>query len=74
MTTILGLIPLASPRRGPEVQAPMARAVIGGLTVSTLVTLFLVPVIYTMAAEWQRRRREVRAEAGEEDAVGATAG
>jgi HAE1 family hydrophobic/amphiphilic exporter-1 len=75
MTTILGLIPLSlALGQGSEVQAPMARAVVGGLTMSAFVTLFLVPVVYTVVAEWQRRRREVRAEASEDEAVGATAG
>lgn len=72
-TTVLGLIPLSlALGEGSEVQAPMARAVVGGLTMSTFVTLFLVPVLYTLAAEWQRRRRAVRAEMDEKDAAGAT--
>jgi cytochrome oxidase assembly protein ShyY1 len=40
----------------------MARVVVGGLFVSTLVTLFLVPVVYTGLSEWQLRRAERRAE------------
>src|SRR5260221_2157211 len=47
MTTfsmIFGMIPLAlALGAGPEVRAPMARAVIGGLITSTLLTLFVVP-------------------------------
>jgi len=42
-------------------RAPMARAVIGGLITSTLLTLFVVPVVYTLlddATAWLRRRRE----------------
>jgi HAE1 family hydrophobic/amphiphilic exporter-1 len=47
LTTILGLIPLAlGLGEGGESQAPMGRAVIGGLTSSTFITLFLVPAIY----------------------------
>jgi hydrophobic/amphiphilic exporter-1 (mainly G- bacteria), HAE1 family len=58
-TTVLGLLPLAIGfGEGSEVQAPMARAVVGGLIVSTFVTLFLVPVVYTALADWQLRRRE----------------
>ncbi|TVQ29809.1 MAG: efflux RND transporter permease subunit [Phycisphaeraceae bacterium] len=50
MTTILALIPLAmGVGEGAEAQAPLARAVIGGLTFSTLVTLVLVPAVYSMA-------------------------
>jgi hydrophobic/amphiphilic exporter-1 (mainly G- bacteria), HAE1 family len=48
MTTIFGLIPLAiGLNEGGEAQAPMARAVIGGLFSSTLITLVVVPVIYS---------------------------
>jgi HAE1 family hydrophobic/amphiphilic exporter-1 len=49
LTTIFGLIPLAlGLGEGGEAQAPMARAVIGGLTSSTLITLVVVPVIYSL--------------------------
>ncbi|MFA6471099.1 MAG: efflux RND transporter permease subunit [Candidatus Latescibacterota bacterium] len=48
-TTVLGLIPLAlGLGEGGEAQAPMARVVVGGLTSSTLITLFLVPVVYSI--------------------------
>jgi HAE1 family hydrophobic/amphiphilic exporter-1 len=61
-TTVLGLIPLAlGLGEGGEVQASMARVVIGGLTASTLITLVLVPVIYTTLAEWQLARAERKA-------------
>jgi hydrophobic/amphiphilic exporter-1 (mainly G- bacteria), HAE1 family len=70
-TTLLGLIPLSlALGEGSEVQAPMARAVVGGLAVSTFVTLFLVPVVYTIVGDWQERRREAReARINERDAV-----
>jgi HAE1 family hydrophobic/amphiphilic exporter-1 len=49
LTTILALLPLAlGIGEGADAQAPLARAVIGGLTASTLVTLVLIPVLYTM--------------------------
>jgi HAE1 family hydrophobic/amphiphilic exporter-1 len=49
LTTILGLIPLALGfGEGGESQAPLGRAVIGGLTSSTFITLFLVPAIYEL--------------------------
>ena len=49
LTTILGLLPLAlGIGEGAESQAPLARAVIGGLTGSTLVTLVLIPVVYSL--------------------------
>jgi hydrophobic/amphiphilic exporter-1 (mainly G- bacteria), HAE1 family len=48
-TTILGLTPLAfGIGEGAETQVPLARAVIGGLLSSTLITLVLVPVIYSI--------------------------
>jgi HAE1 family hydrophobic/amphiphilic exporter-1 len=48
LTTICGLIPLAiGMYEGGEAQAPLARAVIGGLASSTLITLVFVPVVYS---------------------------
>jgi len=64
MTTfamVFGMIPLAlAIGAGAEQRAPMARAVIGGLVTSTLLTLFVVPVMYTLlddAASWALSRR-----------------
>jgi len=49
MTTIMAMIPLAiGLKEGSEAQAPMARAVIGGLISSTLITLVIVPVVYSL--------------------------
>jgi hydrophobic/amphiphilic exporter-1 (mainly G- bacteria), HAE1 family len=67
MTTaamIFGMIPLAlAIGEGAEQRAPMARAVIGGLITSTLLTLFVVPVVYTLlddlTALLLRRERHV---------------
>ena len=51
LTTIFGLAPLAlGLGSGGETWAPMARTVVGGLTASTLVTLLVIPVIYTYLA------------------------
>jgi len=48
-TTMLGLLPLAlGIGEGADAQAPLARAVIGGLLASMLITLVLVPVAYTL--------------------------
>jgi HAE1 family hydrophobic/amphiphilic exporter-1 len=48
LTTILGMIPLAvSSGQGAEIWRPMAIAVIGGLTFSTLLTLLVVPAMYS---------------------------
>ncbi len=63
-TTVLGLVPLAiGLGEGSEMQTPMARVVVGGLVTSTLITLFLVPVVYTSLAEWQIRRAERKEQA-----------
>ncbi|MGD9136691.1 MAG: efflux RND transporter permease subunit [Desulfobacterales bacterium] len=49
LTTILGLLPLAlGIGEGSDAQAPLARAVVGGLTGSTLITLVLIPVVYSV--------------------------
>jgi len=49
LTTILGLTPLAfGIGEGADAQAPLARAVVGGLTASTLVTLVLIPAVYSL--------------------------
>jgi HAE1 family hydrophobic/amphiphilic exporter-1 len=46
---VLGMLPLAiGIGKGSETQAPMATAVIGGLTTSTILTLFIVPTVYTI--------------------------
>jgi hydrophobic/amphiphilic exporter-1 (mainly G- bacteria), HAE1 family len=50
LTTMLGLLPLAlGIGEGAEAQAPLARVVVGGLLFSTLVTLVLVPAVYSLA-------------------------
>jgi len=49
LATLLALTPLAlGGQRGNEANVPLARAVVGGLCSSTLLTLFLVPVLYTL--------------------------
>ncbi len=49
LTTTLGLLPLAiGMGEGVEVRAPMAITVIGGLTISTLLTLIVIPVVYSL--------------------------
>jgi len=46
-TTVLGMLPLSfGTGAGGEIQAALARAVMGGLTVSTLITLVLIPTAY----------------------------
>ncbi|OYD16444.1 hypothetical protein CH333_03395 [candidate division WOR-3 bacterium JGI_Cruoil_03_44_89] len=48
-TTILGMLPMALSRsQGSEMRSPMAIVVMGGLFVSTLLTLIVIPLIYTI--------------------------
>jgi CzcA family heavy metal efflux pump len=53
--TVLGLIPMAIGIGGEASQAPLAIAVIGGLTASTFLTLIFVPTLYTVFEEKFRR-------------------
>ena len=68
LTTVLALTPMAiGLGEGSELQAPMARVVIGGLLVSTLVTLILIPTLYTTVEEGVARfheQRQVQVRAG----------
>lgn len=50
LATIIGLIPMAAKLgTGSEAYAPLARAIIGGLTVSVVTTIFIVPAAYYLA-------------------------
>jgi multidrug efflux pump subunit AcrB len=69
LATIAGMLPIALELgAGSEVRSPMAIAVIGGFTTSTLLTLVVVPVIFTyvdsfqdgMATFMQRRQRKAK--------------
>jgi hydrophobe/amphiphile efflux-1 (HAE1) family protein len=64
LTTVVGLLPMAlGIDVGSEANAPLARAVIGGLTISTMLTLVLIPTLYVMLEE--RFPRRVPAREGE---------
>lgn len=68
-TTVLGLIPMAlGLGEGGELQAPLARVVIGGLTTSTLITLVFIPVLYMMVESRGERFRKQLAHGGTEEA------
>jgi HAE1 family hydrophobic/amphiphilic exporter-1 len=62
IATALGLVPMSlGIGEGSEMQVPLARVVIGGLTTSLLITLVLVPTVYTIFEEgisglWQRSK------------------
>jgi HAE1 family hydrophobic/amphiphilic exporter-1 len=66
-TTILAMLPMAlGLGESGESWAPMARSVMGGLTVATALTLVVVPVIYTsveLGAEKRRAKRAAKKEA-----------
>ncbi len=56
VTTVLGLTPMAlGIGRGADLRAPLAIAVIGGLVVATLLTLVIVPVVYSVVEEFRLR-------------------
>ncbi len=57
LATILGMVPMAlAVEAGSEQYAPLARAIIGGLTVSVLITVYVVPAAYL----WVHRHEETR--------------
>ncbi|HPF94615.1 MAG TPA: efflux RND transporter permease subunit, partial [Tenuifilaceae bacterium] len=60
-TTILGMLPMAlSQGEGSEIWRPMGIVVIGGLLVSTFITLIVVPVLYGILSRHGERDKEER--------------
>lgn len=58
LTTVFGLIPMAlGLGEGAEANAALAIAVIGGLTVSTFLTLVFIPTLYVIVESWRASRR-----------------
>ena len=69
-TTMLALVPLAlGLGEGGEAQAPMARAVIGGLLSSTFITLLFVPTVYSLFSKGFGGR-EAQIDRGQPSATG----
>jgi len=67
-TTVLNLVPLAILKTsiggsGGPPYFPMARAIVGGLTFSTLITLLLLPTIYILLDDAQAWSSRIRADA-----------
>jgi multidrug efflux pump subunit AcrB len=63
LATVLGLIPMAAGIGGESSQAPLAIAVIGGLTASTFLTLIFVPTMYTVFEERFHREKMMEEQA-----------
>lgn len=67
LATIVGMTPMAiGLGEGGEMLAPMAISIIGGLTASTLVTLFLIPVLYSVIDDKRLQMAEKRGRKDEE--------
>jgi len=63
IATVLGLVPMSlGIGEGAELQAPLARVVIGGLVASTMITLVFVPTVYTLFEEGWKGLRTKHAE------------
>jgi multidrug efflux pump subunit AcrB len=61
LATLIGLLPLATKLgTGSEAYAPLARAIIGGLAVSVVLTVFIVPAGYYIIYRWQEARAGAR--------------
>lgn len=72
LTTVLGLLPVAlAGGEGSEVSRPMAIVVVGGLSAATLLTLFVIPVVYTLI---DGRERPLRVPEERDDHHGEQAG
>jgi multidrug efflux pump subunit AcrB len=64
LATLLGMIPMAlGLEAGSEQYAPLARAIIGGLGVSVVVTVFLVPAVYLVIHTRRERKIQTQTEA-----------
>ena len=62
LTTVLGMIPMAVGRgEGSEMWRSLGMVVAWGLSVSTLVTLVIIPTVYASMSSWQERRRARKA-------------
>jgi multidrug efflux pump subunit AcrB len=67
VTTILGMMPLAiGVGEGSEVWQPMGVAIVGGLTFSTMITLVIVPVVYSILVRSMKKKRKRIIQADEE--------
>jgi HAE1 family hydrophobic/amphiphilic exporter-1 len=61
LTTVLALLPMSlGYGEGAEMWSPLGRVVVGGLSVSTLFTLFFIPVLYSLMEEVRRHLQRLR--------------
>lgn len=66
LSTIFGILPIAlGLGAGAESRKPLGMAVVGGMVFSTLLTLMVVPVVYTLLARWAGAPKPVTDETGE---------
>jgi len=71
LTTVLGLLPMAFfPGEGTQIVAPIGKTVLGGLSFGTLMTLFLMPVIYAIMNKHSDRRKALAQERRDKIAAG----
>ncbi|HIW37218.1 MAG TPA: efflux RND transporter permease subunit [Candidatus Treponema faecavium] len=65
LTTMLGVVPMAVARgEGAEIYAPLGQAIAGGLLTSTLITLFIIPVLYYITEKRSLMRVKKRSGGG----------
>jgi HAE1 family hydrophobic/amphiphilic exporter-1 len=58
VTTVFGLLPLSiGIGEGAQLQAPMARVIMGGILTSTILTLGVIPVLYLVSESYKARRK-----------------
>jgi multidrug efflux pump subunit AcrB len=61
LAMIIGMVPMAlGLGEGGEQNAPLGRAVIGGLLLATVSTLFFVPTLFSVMHGWRARRRQLQ--------------
>ncbi|MDR0496278.1 MAG: efflux RND transporter permease subunit, partial [Treponema sp.] len=59
LTTILGMTPIAFfPGAGADTIQPIGKTFVGGLSVSTLITLFIIPSVYSLINGWHDKKKQ----------------
>ena len=61
LTTILGVVPMAfSSGEGAEMYAPLGQAIAGGLLSSTVITLFIIPILYFVSEKRRIQKQSIK--------------